>query len=769
MTSLGGTIRGARAGVVAWLLLAVAHLPAVAHAAPPGRAARGAAAAAAAAEAPAVPAHEVALDKARTLRAEGKRDEALDVLRVATREVKKAAGENAPLLLPIYEAAAELLIDTEEFAKAEALLEKALALHRDLLDGGAGGDQAGYGRTLLVEARLHQAEGRLERALAAAKEALLVLDAHAGGTAPDTLRAGEAFQKSVAAFAELLGPDHEATVVARSTAADVEESLGRLREAIALRGTSVAALRTRLGPDAPATRAETARLTRLLLAAGRAADAVESQQATVAAAADAAADAADLRLLGDLLLAVERFSEAEATYQKALATDRAALGDTHPHTLLDRLAIMRIGLRSGRTEPASEPLLECVGGLLPASAGDVAAPEAVAGLLVAADILAGLGDDERARVCGLQAKRAAEAHDGIDEPAQVAALVAAARARTAPPGSAARDALESAVREADERLGAGHPVTHAAVLSLAEAALAAGDVEGAAALVERLLDRGVPRPDAAFEERLVALVDAVADARQGDDSPRDRLVAVRALQFGDDHPHTGLALALLGGRRFAAGDAPAAAALCRRALTIQEAALGADHPETAATALVLATALAAAKEPADARTAFERALAIWERTAGPRHPVTLATVRGLAGVTLSGGDKAAALPLLERLHAAYAADAEGDTIAHARVLARMGLVAAEAGDRDRARAIVAEALALSCWQQPPYADQSMFAGLALTMAEIARVFKTLDDADASTDAVRRARGLATRLASPRETLARIDATLVRPDVVADPL
>lgn len=760
---------GARAGGVAGLLLAVVHLHAVASAAPPGRAARGAAAAAVA-EAPAAPAHELALEKARTLRAEGKAEEALDVLRVATREVKKAAGETTPLLLPIYEAAADLLIDTEELEKADALLEKALALHRDLLAAGTGGDQAGYGRTLLVEARLHQVEGRLERALASAKEALLVLDAHAGGTAPDTLRAGETFQRAVAAFAELLGPDHEATVAARGTAADVEESLGRLPEAIAVRGKAVAALRTRLGPDAPATRSETERLNRLLLAAGRAADAIETQQATVAAGADGPTAAADLRLLGDLLLAVERFSEAEAAWQKALATDRATLGDTHPLTLLDRLAIMRIGLRSGRGEPAPEPLLECVTGLLPGGAGDAAAPEAVAGLLVAADVLAGLGDDERSRVCGLQARRAAEAHGEIGEPERVAALVAAARTRSAAPGSAARDGLESAVRAADERLGAGHPATHAAVLALAEAALAAGDTEAAATLVDRLLDRGVPRPDAAFEERLVALVDAVAAAREGDgESPRDRLVALRARQFGEEHPHTGLALALLGGRRFAADDAAAAVALCRRALAIQEAALGADHPETAGTALVLATALGAAKEPAAARPAFERALAVWERTAGPRHPVTLATVRGLTGATLSAGDTAAALPLLERLHTAYAADAEADAVAHARVLARTALVLAQRGDRERARAVVAEALSLPCWQQPPYADQSVFETLALTMGELARVFKTLDDADASTDAVRRARGIATRLASPRETLARIDALLVRPDVAADPL
>jgi tetratricopeptide (TPR) repeat protein len=719
------------------------------------------------AAAPGTPADDAAIAKAKELRAAGKRDEALDVLRVAAREVKKAAGETAPALLPIYEIAADLLVDAEEFGKAEALLEKATGMHRGLLAAGTGGDPAGYGRTLLVEARLHQAESRLQLALAAAKQSLLLLDAYAGTDAPETLRAGDAFSKAVAALGELLGPHHESALMARAVAADVEESLGRLPQAIALRTKAVAELRARVGSGGAATRAEADRLTRLLLAAGRATEGLEAQQARVAAT-DGSVTPADMRLLGELFLALERFTEAEAAYETALVADRAALGDTHPHSLLDRLASMHVGLRSGRRVPRPEGLLECVAGLLPRSESDVAPAEAVAGLLVAAEIFDLIGDGERSRTCGLQAQRAAEAHDDIPEQTRIAALVAAARTRAAPPGSAARAALEAAVRAAEQRLGAGHPATHLAVLALAEAAIGGGDAEAAAALVDRLLTRGIQRRDAASEERLVGLVDRVAEATGGaDGSPRERLVTLRAAQFGGEHAHTGLTLALLGGRRCAAEDFESAAALCRRAIAIQEAALGADHPEVAAASLVLAMALASANQPATARPAFERALAIWDRTADPRHPVTLVTIRGLTQAVLAGGDTAAALPLLERLHAAQAADA--DPIDSARILVRMSLLAAAAGEGQRSRDLVDKALALPCWQQPPYADQAVLEPLALTMAEIARVYKTIEDANASTEALRRARDLAMRLASPRETLARIDATLERSDVAADPL
>jgi hypothetical protein len=123
-------------------------------------------------------------------------------------------------------------------------------------------------------------------------------------------------------------------------------------------------------------------------------------------------------------------------------------------------------------------------------------------------------------------------------------------------------------------------------------------------------------------------------------------------------------------------------------------------------------------------------------------------------------------PLATRLRLATESS---DSIAHLRLLVRLGAILAENGDRDRAREVIVESLALSCWQPSPYADADVFESLAVSMAEIARVFKTLEEPASSTEALRRARGYATRVASPKELLARVDATLERETAVGSDL
>jgi len=710
-----------------------------------------------------------AIETAVALRAEGKHEEALDVLRVATREVKKAKGESAPGLLPIYEVAADILVETGQAEKATALLAKATELHRALLAEANHPEPASYGRTLLVEHRLHAAERRIVPALGAARQAWLVLDLHAGPSADDTLRAAEAFEKSVATFHELLGPDHDATLAASATAAETHEATGRLDAAIELRRQLVTHAIKRHGPTAPATREAADRVTRLLHASGRAAEAAEAQEAA-AAAAEATAVAATRRLHGDLLLALERFTEAEAAYRGALEADLAAFGETHPATALDRLSIERVGMRRGR--PIRDDVVAGSIAALVRPADEKTKPTAVTveALLAASDLHAERGDEERARECGRLAAQAVQAIEAVAADLHIAALVAAARTSSAAPKTAARDALEKALAAADEQLGSGHPATHVAVVALADAALGAGDVEAACGLVARLLDRNPPRPDAVFEERLVALVDRTATAA-GEEGValRERLVAVRETQFGDDHAHTAHVLALFGGVRLAAGDAESAANFARRALDLQSDALPDDHPDLGATLLILAEALRAVGQVDEAGPHFTRALTIWERSAGADHPVTLETVRGLARTALASGDSAAALPHLERLRAAATAKGSevgarsehAESLSHLRLLVTLAGILAEEGAGDRSRQIVVESLALSCWQPTPYAEADVFETLAVSMAEIARIFKALEEPESSTEAIRRARGYATRVPSPKELLARVDATLER--------
>jgi len=258
---------------------------------------------------------------------------------------------------------------------------------------------------------------------------------------------------------------------------------------------------------------------------------------------------------------------------------------------------------------------------------------------------------------------------------------------------------------------------------------------------------------------------------------RDRLIAVRETQFGDDHAHTAHALALFGGVRLAAGDAESAANFTRRALDLQSDALPDDHPDLGATLLILAESLRAVGQMDEAGPHFTRALTIWERSAGADHPVTLETVRGLARTALGSGDSAAALPHLERLRAAAtgkgseagALPEHTESLPHLRLLVTLAGILAEEGERDRSRQIVVESLALSCWQPAPYAEADVFETLAVSMAEIARVFKALEEPESSTEAIRRARGYATRVPSPKELLARVDAMLERETAVGSDL
>ena len=703
------------------------------------------------------------IDQANVLRAEKKFAEALEILRQATRAVKQSAGDEAPDLLPIYELATVVLIETDEVEKAAALLDKSLALHATLLEAAGGSDPQltpSYARALLLQGRLHELNGRVSPAVESAAQAARLLDAAAGSTAADLPRAVTQLMAAVGGVADLLGPDHESAKQAFLLAAETLESLGRSLEAAKLRAERLAAVRESLGPAD--LLAEACQIARLRLAAGQAAEAVADMEAAVAAAPpETPGYPAALRTLGEIHLAAEHFTEAQQAYLRAADIDSAGNGPDHHVAASDRLRAAMVGYACGRSAaPGAE--LDALVAALPAepAAGDAAAVDVIGSLHAAADAALLLGRHEQAHDLGNRGLTLAEACPQVPAAERTAFAIVAARS-LASGGEDRAAALESALTEANEILGPSHPQTQAAVLALAECVVTKSPAD-ARPLVERLLASGAATPGSDGDERLVRLIEQVGATPPSDPPGPDaaawgqQLLRLRRNQWGEDHPKVATTCLLVAAGRLAAGDVDAAISLSREALALQEKALGKDHPEVAASLLVAGDALRCGGRFDEAVAAIERSLSIWTAAAGSGHEATLAAVRSLAAVRLAQNHGAEALPLLERL---LAADTDGATIQparRARLLVVMASVLATTDRAERSRRCLDEALKLPCFGPASGASDLAVRELALIMAEAARVLTLLDDAPAASEAVRTARGLAIGMESPRGTLAAID-------------
>ena len=751
-----------------------------------------------------------AVATASRLREADKPDEALDALRAAARTVKEKVGPRVPELLPIYDLAAEMLLaadDPEKSEKADRLLGKIVAIREQIFDEGDASQAGPLGESLLLLSGVRSSGGKLQPALDAAKQAVIVLDTSFGPDHEASVRAVAAVSKTLAAFDDTLGVDHEATFSARSSAISLQESLGHYREAIQARKSRMDSLRKRLGPDHPQTLEETERLSRLLLASGRAAEAIPTQKTAVegwrviasrdsgtdedgrrAARADPRVIGAR-RLLGELALASEQFSLAERMFAEAHAANVALHGADDPDSIIDSLHSLDVARRSGAgVELATVAGLADTLRAVPYNGRGVGS--AARGLIVAAKLLVRLGDASRARDCVRHVTDLAESTPAAQlDP--IVTRVALGEALLAQGGHGeAIPLLEEAVWDAERSHGSGDIRTLAAVLLLARAFAADGDQLTAAYLVERVLDRRVPRPDAEFEAELTALVDDASDALEAQavktggpagsasaeknsggppQGLRERLLELRGEQFGDTHACVGITAALFGRWRAATGDWEAATRFLETAGATETKALGEGHPEVAGTRLVLADVLRRAGKVDAAGKAASQALAAWERAAGPNHRGTLAAVQTLTLVKLDAGDATAAIPLLERLRDVRARPAEKsrDPRALARVLVRLAALQTGAGGEGRGRAAAEAALAVDCWSPAAAASAADVTEIVTLLATLSMVFDKLGLEPQAAETLQRAREVATGLDSPRKALARINQIITEGRPPAD--
>jgi len=701
------------------------------------------------------------LERAAALRADGKLDEALDVLRAASREVKKSSGEDSLQLLPINELAAAILVDKGDLDTAEPLLAKVVAARQKLVDAGRTVYTPELVSSLVALTRLQADAKRFPDAAATARRALLIEDRTAGPDSPLAATIRKTLDSVLDSLDDFLGPSDKAAVAARDEAGSTLVSLGWLQSAVEQRRKVLAALRSRGDGAAAESCAAAERLCRLMMAAGLAAEAIPIAEEVAHQTAALSGSHSALRLVGELQLAEGRLINADASFKAVADAIQATKGATPLASSNDRLHRLLIDVRRGRVSelPAwFEAELKMLGSVIPADRDTAAAAVATA-----ADVLAVRGD--HAAAAELFARAAALAASAKTPSAATAAdlsgrLGAALIAAGKP--AAAFDTCKAALAAAEPKLGPGDPAVAFLRVVLADSLCRKGEGDAAKKTLLDALARELPRPDDDREATIVGVVDALA-ADRPDEPIRDLFMQARERQFGSNHRHLGMAWSLFAACRLAAEDWSAAVDFLDRALAIQLAGLGVDHPDVAATMSLLAYAQLASGDVARATTSATKAVDSWERLAGASHPGTLAAVEVLARARLKSGEKAAAEPLFERLRDNGPRFSDVKQADHLVSLAILAIP----HDRGRAEESLTRIADLPCWvadgKLPPR-DQI---AVAITAARVAHAFKQLDEPGKAAEALRKARSLASTSANPSLLLGQVEQIAESGDLPPD--
>ena len=700
---------------------------------------------------------DAALEQATALRAEGKFDDALDLLRGESRAIKEADGDDSPRLLPVNDLAADILLDKGEVETAATLLGKTIAAREKLVAAGARDQSAPLGRSLLTSVRLERAAQRLPAASDAAQRALRAFDA-APDRDPEALAdARQAVEQAVDAIDDQLGAAAVATREARDKAAGTFASLGMDAAAIEQRRRIVAGMLEPGEAEAAEIVEATDRLARLMLMAGRADEALPMVEQSLAALGSASPREATAirRLLGELQLAAGRLAAARGTCTGVLESTQAEPKPVPSILAGDRLRKLLVDVRRGDVDRLPDWFESTVKSLAKPVPAEVAT--ASPALVLAAEVQNGLGNPAGAVDMLTNAVAGANTAKPPDA-GQVADLAGRLVAAHLDAGvvAAARKTAEAALSAAERGLGPGDARVTALRILQADAVARAGETDKAVALAEQAVERGLPRPHDAWEERATAIVDRLADAADKPDL-RERYVAMRATQFGAEHAHVASACGLFGAARLAAGDGPAAVDWFGRAIAIERTAADGDTPESAANTVLLAHAQRLAGESRRALQTAAEGVAAWERLTGGGHPGTLAAIDVLVDCKIQAGDTTGVRELLERL---YAVESNDDPVRRAGHVVRLGDITA-AADKGRAQRLVMEALRLPCWQEGFIRNDGVRLRLAFTAALAAHVFDAVGDSAAAEDAVKRARRLIVDVADPEPLYRRIDELKAR--------
>jgi CHAT domain-containing protein len=361
-----------------------------------------------------------------------------------------------------------------------------------------------------------------------------------------------------------------------------------------------------------------------------------------------------------------------------LLTRAVALLDPpgRPHenlpTALEELA----RTRAARRQPdEARRLLERAFALLSARLGPNH-PRVIAVHAEMADVLRSLGQwdeaDARLRDAVTAARAAGDVREVARRTADRAGLLIA-RARYAE----ADGLLAESIAVLEQKAPGEKKLLGRVLQSRAETAEARGDRESAAALYERLRRLAESLDPSEYERESLMRAVGRFHLRRGDYGRAEPMlrksVETAARMYGADHPWTAVSLHALAMMHAMTGDLDQAAGLCRRAVTIADAAAG-SHPDCARYRSTLAVITANAGNAAEAEPMLREALALQSKTLGADHSETVQTGFLLAQCLRRRGDYAAAeTALLPTLEAASTAERPARRAAILRELAYVRL------------------------------------------------------------------------------------------------
>ncbi len=218
----------------------------------------------------------------------------------------------------------------------------------------------------------------------------------------------------------------------------------------------------------------------------------------------------------------------------------------------------------------------------------------------------------------------------------------------------ARALLEEVLEAFSRTLPQGHHDLQAARINLAGTIKAQGDLAGARVLEEAVLEvfsRTLPRDHPDFQTaqgNLAVTIKALGD-RTGARALEEAVLEVRSRTLPADHPDLQAARQNLAGTIIALGDLAGARALFEQVLEVRLRTLPADHPDLLAAQQNLAVTIKALGDLDGARELEEQVLEVRLRTLPSDHPDLLAAQLNLAGTIQALGDLDGARELEEQV------------------------------------------------------------------------------------------------------------------------
>lgn len=413
-----------------------------------------------------------------------------------------------------------------------------------------------------------------------------------------------------------LGGEHERTLCAVSSLAEVYRKLGDNAAALPLYRRLMAIRERRDGPDGERTAEATNNLAAILLQMGEVAQARPLFQRALLLmerhlGAHSPITATAMFNLGVLESGGGRAEDAERWYRRALDVRERILGRSDPVTALTLASIAAFYEQLGRYAAARamyERALKVQRERLGADHPDTAA--SLAGL---GAVTTEMGREREGRRLLEQALALQERRLGPQHPSLVTTLARMAQT-DAVVGDLARAEAEwrRAADIGEATLGAEHPTTIRALHGLARLYILMGDRARATALFERIrpaLERALATPSI---NTAVLLVDMATFHAAGGDAATSETLLRRAIaiwdRIGPRHPYAAMTRLLLGGLCEGLGRFDEAEGLAREALAIDGASLDARNPAFGDALLAMGRACHGRGDRARAATLYRAAL-----------------------------------------------------------------------------------------------------------------------------------------------------------------